>query len=104
MQSIRLLVDVSTRKIFYTIVLFQCVAQGSHVENSGVHDMTSLDLESFPTFFKDKRISLGYTQSEVTLKILESTEYAISQTTISLLECNKLQRETVEALYQHLMG
>lgn len=48
--------DVSARKIVYTIVLFcfficccffslQCVTQRSNVENSRVHDITPLDFD-----------------------------------------------------------
>ena len=62
-----------------------------------------MDFNSFPTVFKDQRISLGYTQAEVSNNILHCTGYQITQTTISLLECNKLERKKVEILYPHLM-
>ena len=62
-----------------------------------------MDFNSFPTVFKDQRISLGYTQAEASNNILHCTGYQINQTTISLLECNKLERKKVEILYPHLM-
>ena len=62
-----------------------------------------MDFNSFPTVFKDQRISLGYTQAEASNNILHCTRYQINQTTISLLECNKLERKKVEILYPHLM-
>ena len=62
-----------------------------------------VDFNSFPTVFKDQRISLGYTQAEVSNNILHCTGYQITQSTISLLECNKLERKKVEILYPHLM-
>ena len=66
-------------------------------------DKAVVDFNSFPTVFKDQRISLGYTQAEVSNNILHCTGYQITPTTISLLECNKLERKKVEILYPHLM-
>ena len=66
-------------------------------------DKAVVDFNSFPTVFKDQRISLGYTQAEVSNNILHCTGYQITPTTISLLECNKLEKKKVEILYPHLM-
>ena len=62
-----------------------------------------MDFDSFPTVFKGQRILLGYTQAEVSNNILHCTGYQITPTTISLLECNKLEKKKVEILYPHLM-
>ena len=87
------------------VIFFLLVVWGWRIDAAAVKvvDKALVDFNSFPTVFKDQRISLGYTQAEVSNNILHCTGYQITPTTISLLECNKLEKKKVEILYPHLM-